>query len=138
MLITLVGPDRYSVAQALRAHLAKHAPAQDGIGDLNLTRLDGVRITPDELARATQSFGFFDDKRVIVVEGLMSRFGAGRAADDDSSTEPKAETAKGRKADTGLADGFVCALGEVPDTTVLILVERGGVAKNNSLFKAAS
>jgi DNA polymerase-3 subunit delta len=29
-------------------------------------------------------------------------------------------------------------LGSVPDTTVLILVERGGVAKNNALLKAAS
>ena len=55
MLISLIGPDRYSVGQALKNYLAKYAPESDALGDLNLTRLDGGHTTPDELARATQS-----------------------------------------------------------------------------------
>lgn len=141
MLIALLGPDRYSVAQALKNHLAKHAPESDALGDLNLTRLDGARLAPDELARAVQSIGFLAEQRVIVVEGLMSRFSGGKqdAGEAGESQEQAEAPAKGRaKFDAGLAEGFAAVLGSVPDTTVLILVERGGVAKNNALLKAAS
>ncbi|MFL5733478.1 MAG: DNA polymerase III subunit delta [Chloroflexia bacterium] len=142
MLIALVGPDRYSVAQALRGYLAKYSPESDGFGDFNLTRFDGGRVTPDELARATQSVGFLGERRVIVVEGLMSRFSGGKQAgegSDGAEREREEAPTKGRgKADAGLGDGFAGVLGSVPDSTVLILMERGGVAKNNSLLKVAS
>src|SRR5438552_12499567 len=136
MLITLIGPDRYSVGVALKAYLAKYAPAEDALGDLNLTRLDGARITPDELTRTVQAIGFLAEQRVVVVEGLLSRF-TSKAADSDGNTEDK--TAKGRgKADSGMSEGFAQVFGAIPETTVLILVERGGVAKNGSLYKAAA
>ena len=139
MLVSLLGPDRYSVGVALNNYLAKYASGSEGLGDLNLTRLDGARLTPDELARAAQSYGFFDDKRVVVVEGLMSRL-AGRGGDGEAEGVEKLETpAKGKaKANRGLPGDFAQVLGEVPESTVLILVERGGVAKNSALFKAAS
>jgi DNA polymerase III subunit delta len=144
MLLTLLGPDRYSVAQALKNHLAKHAPESDALGDLNLTRLDGARLAPDELARAVQSIGFLAERRVIVVEGLMSRFSGGKQAAGEGGEGGEAQQqdespARGRaKVDPSLAEAFAAVLGSVPDTTVLILVERGGVAKNNALLKAAS
>ena len=37
-----------------------------------------------------------------------------------------------------VSDGFAGVFGAVPETTILILVERGGVAKNGSLYKAAA
>src|SRR5438874_4229650 len=108
MLLTLLGPDRYSVAQALNNHLAKHAPESDALGDLNLTRLDGARLAPDELARAAQSIGFLAERRVIVVEGLMSRFSGGKQAGGGGGDAQQNEApARGRaKADAGLAEGF--------------------------------
>jgi DNA polymerase-3 subunit delta len=137
MLIALIGPDRFLVGEALDKHLAKYASGSDGIGDLNLSRLDGARVMPDELARAVQSLGFFSERRVIVVEGLLSRFGGARAAGDEESAD-KAETPKGRgKAEPGLTEAFAEAFGLVPDSTVLILVDRGSVAKNSALYKAA-
>lgn len=140
MLITLLGPDRYSVGVALQSHISRHLGSAGGPDDFNLTRLDGARITPDELARAAQSVGFFGDKRVVVVEGLMTRFSSKGGDSAESDSEDKAETApKGRsKADPGLQEGFAQTLAAVPDSTVLILVERAGVAKNNSLLKAAT
>jgi DNA polymerase-3 subunit delta len=141
MLITLLGPDRYSVAQALKNHLAKYAPELDALGELNLTRLDGARLAPDELARAVQSIGFLAEQRVIVVEGLMSRFSGGKQeAGEGGEAQPQDEApVKGRaKVDPSVTEAFAAVLGSVPDTTVLILVERGGVAKNNALLKAAS
>ncbi|MEA2573733.1 MAG: polymerase subunit delta [Chloroflexia bacterium] len=130
------------MAQALDAYLKKYVPAEGGMGDFGLTRLEGARVQPDELQRAVQAMGFFSEQRVVVVEGLLSRFGGSKAADGEdggSGTEEKAEKpARGRgKADVGLAEQFGNVMSAVPDSTVLILVERGSVNKNSSLLKAA-
>ncbi len=140
MLVILLGPERFLVAQALKSYLDKYAPADSALGDLNLTRLDGARITPDDLERAVQAIGFLADTRMVVVEGLMSRFGAGKAAEGEQSSHRKPETpTRGRgKYEPGLGEQFAAHFSQVPDSTILILVERGGVAKNNTLLKAAS
>jgi DNA polymerase-3 subunit delta len=140
MLIALVGPDRFLVGQSLHSYLAKYAPADDGLGDLNLTRMDGARLMPDELARAVQAMGFLAETRVVVVEGLLSRFGGSRASDGDEGGSEKSETATtGRgKPDPGLVEGFSEVFADVPDSAVLILVDRGTVAKNSALLKAAA
>jgi DNA polymerase-3 subunit delta len=152
MLVTLIGPDRYLVGQSLRSYVAKYAPEDTGLGDLNLTRLDGARLMPDELVRAVQAIGFLADTRVVVVEGLLSRFGSSKAADGGSvaslrtgselakespSDMPEPATGRGRP-DPGLAESLAQVFAAVPDSTVLILVERGNVAKNNVLLKAAA
>ena len=138
MLITLLGPDRYTVGVALKAHVARHASDSPGLEGLNTTYLDGGRVTRDELARAVQSIGFFGDTRVVIVEGLLSRAGGKGADEVETGTEDRG-TSKGRgKADPALPDGIARVLAEVPDSTVLILVERGGAAKNSTLFEAAS
>jgi DNA polymerase-3 subunit delta len=138
MLIALVGPDRFLVGQSLQNYLAKYASGDDGFGDLNLTRMDGARLMPDELARAAQAFGFFGDRRVVVVDGLLARFAGSRGADDDGG-EAAPAPARGRgKVDPGLTEGFAEVFASVPDTTVLILVDRGTVAKNSALLKAAA
>ncbi len=129
------------MAQALQKHLAKHAPAEDSFGDVNLTRFDAAHLTPDELARAVQSIGFFDDERVVVVEGLLSRFTGGKSVEgeDGGSTEKAEAVSRGKsKADAGLTEGFAQVFGLVPDSTVLILLERGSVNKNSALLKAAA
>lgn len=139
MLIALVGPDRYLVGQSLHSYLGKYASGDDAFGDFNLTRMDGARLLPDELARAVQAFGFFGDRRVVVVDGLLGRFAGSRAAGEDDVGEAAAAPARGRgKADPGLTEGFAEVFSSVPETTVLILVDRGAVAKNSALLKAAS
>ncbi|MEO8285890.1 MAG: DNA polymerase III subunit delta [Chloroflexota bacterium] len=140
MLVALIGPDRFLVGQALHHYIEKFAPEDAGLGGLNLTRLDGARITPDELARMVQAMGFLADTRVVVVEGLLSRFAGSKSSDGDDEKGEKADApVKGRgKADPGLTEGFAQVFGLVPDSTVLILVERGAVAKNSALSKAAS
>lgn len=140
MLLALTGPDRFLVDQALKAHLQKYVPAGDGLADFNLVKLDGARVSPDELQRAVQSMGFLSDRRVVVVEGLISRFGGGKAAEGEDEAPRKAEpTPRGRgKSEPGLGEQFARVFEQVPDSTVLILVERGSVAKNNSLLKAAA
>jgi DNA polymerase-3 subunit delta len=140
MLITLIGPDRYLVGQSLKSYLAKFVPSDDPMGDFGLTRLDGARLAPDELQRTVQALGFFTERRVVVVDGLLSRFGSKAASDDGESSEAgePAAPAKGRgRVDPGMVEGFAQVFAAVPDSTVLILVERGSVNKNSALLKAA-
>lgn len=141
MLITILGPDRYTAGLALKTHLYKHASGGSGMEGFNTNFLDGARVTPDELARAVQSLGFFGETRVVVVEGLLSRVaGKGDGSGQEGGTEEKAAAGapRGRgKVDPGMQDAFAQVIGSVPDGTVLILVERGGAAKNNALLKAA-
>jgi DNA polymerase-3 subunit delta len=137
MLLTLIGPDRFLVSQALQAVIKKYAPVGDDPIGLNITRLDGARITPDELSRSAQSLGFFSDTRLVIVDGLLSRFASRVSGDGDEPSEPP--PAKGRaKRDESLTDNFASILAAIPDSTVLVLVERGAVNKNSALFKAAS
>jgi len=141
MLIALIGPDRFLVGQSLHNYIAKYLPPDSGLGDLNLTRLDVARLMPDELARAVQAMGFLANTRVVVVDGLLSRFGGSKASNDgdDNSSPEKPEAATGRgKPDPGLSEGFAQVFAAVPDSTVLILVDRGTVAKNSALLKAAA
>jgi DNA polymerase-3 subunit delta len=142
MLIALIGPDRYLVGQSLKTYLDRFAPAGDPMADFGLTRMDGARLAPDELQRAVQALGFFTERRVIVVEGLLSRFGGNKAASEDGESvvaEEPAAPARGRgKADPSMVEGFAQVFANVPDSTVLILVERGTVNKNSALLKAAS
>ena len=152
MLVILIGPDRFLVGQALHNYMARYAPEADGgfggaagMGGINLTRLDGAQLTPEELGRTVQSLGFFAETRVVVVEGLLSRFGSAKTAEGDSAAAESPASRKGDapargrgKSDPGLSESFAQLFGSIPDTTVLILVERGGVAKNNALLKAAA
>ena len=148
MIITLVGPERFLVAQAFAAYLKKFVPDDGGVGDFGLTRLEGARVQPDELQRAVQAMGFFSEQRIVVVEGLLSRFGGSKAAEGEEGGSPSGSAgseergekpARGRgKADVGLAEQFANVLAAVPEGTVLMLVERGSVNKNSSLLKAAT
>jgi DNA polymerase-3 subunit delta len=141
MLVALVGPDRFLVGQSLTKYIAKYVPADSALGDLNLTRLDGARLLPDERERTVQAIGFLADTRVVIVEGLLSRFGGTRSGDgDDPSPDRYDPSPSGRraKADPGLTEAFAQAFASVPDSTILILVERSSVAKNSALLKAAS
>lgn len=142
MLFALIGPERFLVAQALDAYLKKYVPA-DGMADFNLSRFDGARLTPDELFRSVQAMGFFSEQRVVVVEGLLSRFGGSKADDGggestESDEKPAEKQTRGRgKADPSMTEAFAQAFAQVPESTVLILVERGSVNKNSALLKAA-
>ena len=57
MLVALIGPDRFLVGQSLAKYIAKYAPADSGLGDLNLSRLDGD--PPDLFVESLQRHGAF-------------------------------------------------------------------------------
>jgi DNA polymerase III subunit delta len=72
LLYVFVGPDDYSIRQAL-------GEIKKGIGDAtalmtNTTVLDGRQVTLEHLRSACETVPFLSEKRLVIVEGLLERF----------------------------------------------------------------
>ena len=73
MLHILIGEDDYSLRQAL-------GEIKKSIGDPaslmpNTTVLEGAKVTPEQLRSACETVPFLAEKRLVIVEGLLERFG---------------------------------------------------------------
>lgn len=123
MVITLCGDDNARLSHRLRALLAEHAPPE--VADFNLLELDGTALDLAALRAACDALPFLGDKRVVVVKGLLGRFGD-RDADESQAKSAVGEYVKALKA----------YLPQVPESTLLIFVERrklGASAPANAL-----
>ncbi|MFN8483002.1 MAG: DNA polymerase III subunit delta [Anaerolineae bacterium] len=128
MLHILHGENEFNRSEALarlRAELVDPA-----WGDMNTSRLDGKRITLNEVTLACDGIAFFG-ARVVIVDGLLTRLAA-RKGDRDG--EAAAEPGEGAKA---FLDGLAAYLPRIPDSTHLILVETKTIGKSNPVLKAA-
>lgn len=73
------GADSYRVHQAVHSLLQRWVPqAANAVAGLNIQRLDGDTLTPDTLRTACWTPPFLGDLRIVVVRGLLGRWGAGR------------------------------------------------------------
>ena len=125
MLYILYGQDDFSLRQSLEE--IKH-----GIGDVtlltvNTTALDGQSMTIDQLRNACETAPFLAEKRLVVVDGLLNRF------ETEAKTGRKKKTAKtaGRKNNY---EELVGCIGNMPDSTVLVLVD-GRITGKNPLLR---
>lgn len=91
-----------------------------GMADLNTTALDGRRVTLSEIVYAGDSVPFLSGKRLVVVEGLLSRLSA-----DKKPGKPRKgpERAAAAPPQASFLDELIAYLGRVPETTILVLVE---------------
>jgi DNA polymerase-3 subunit delta len=125
----LHGEDEYSVSEAVRAIKASLGPSEEL--EPNTTVLEGRTLTLSHLKMIGDAMPFFADYRLVVVEGLLGRFGEAqqrRAARRPARSGPKtlAEWAD-------LAD----YLDVMPAATVLILRD-GPITPANALLKSLS
>lgn len=70
MIYLFYGEDDLSRDEYLTGLLAR---AADPMGDLNQSRLAGDRLTFDELRQACDALPFLSDRRILIVDGLLSR-----------------------------------------------------------------
>src|SRR5512139_3269655 len=80
--------------------------------DLNTTILDGRQVTLAELIHASDAVPFLAEKRLVVVEGLLTRLASRRKA-----SEHEAELSGASKE---LLTGLLDYLARVPDSTRLV------------------
>jgi DNA polymerase-3 subunit delta len=126
VVITLAGDDDAAISARFDALLGELLPGDARA--FNLLELDGAQLTIEALRSACDSVAFFGGVRVVVVKGLLRRFG-----------EHDGEEGKG--ADAALLKGLKEYLPRVPETTTLIFVERrrlGASAAANALRRASS
>ena len=72
VIYLLYGQDEFSLRETLSS--LKEDVGSAELRDLNITSLDGSQVSFDELAATCNTVPFLADKRLVIVEGLLSRF----------------------------------------------------------------
>ncbi|HET7090077.1 MAG TPA: DNA polymerase III subunit delta [Anaerolineae bacterium] len=129
MFYILHGEDEFSRAEQVAAFKEKIGDAT--VRDFNVTVLDGRKATLAELRLAADAVPFLADKRLVVVEGLLARLGAGKGGKGSSGDEL-----------SGAAREFIAQLidylPQVPDSTRLVFVEARTLPPSNPILKLAA
>ena len=128
MFYILHGEDEFSRAEQIAAFREKIG--DETVRDFNVTLLDGRKVTLAELRYAADAAPFMADKRLVVVEGLLTRFSASRGRGADEG-EPSG-TAK------AFLSGLLEYLPNVPETTRLVFAESKTLPPSNAVLKLAA
>ncbi|MBI4188739.1 MAG: DNA polymerase III subunit delta [Chloroflexi bacterium] len=125
MLYILSGPDDYSLTRSLEQ--IKREMGDQAMLSSATTTLDGQQVTLDQLSTVCQTLPFLAEKRLVIVEGLLGRFES-RVRTGRPKKTPRADQSDKNEA-------LVACLSQLPDSTVLVLLE-GDLSNNNPLLKA--
>jgi DNA polymerase-3 subunit delta len=129
MLYILYGQDDFSLSQAVQEIKA-------GLGDremvaTNTTNLEGQQLTLRELRNKCDVAPFLSLYRLVIVEGLLARF--------EPKQQSKPRSGKGKSRDgLGGWEGLDSYIKQMPETTVLVLVDGEVKGSNPLLRKLAS
>jgi len=133
MFYILYGEDDFTRTQEVSKLCAQ--VADDGMGDLNITQLDGRKLSFVDLLNVCNTIPFLTDRRLVVVNGLLARVG-GRTASRSSRSRKKSSPPS--SSDVAFVEKLIAYLPQVPDTTRLLFVESKNLPRNHAVLKAAS
>lgn len=128
MYYILHGEDEFTRSEQVNKFRREMGDPQ--FADLNISWLDGRKATVSEIAHACDAMPFLLDKRLVIVEGLLTRL-ASRGKDEGE------EESEDELPASGVAKDLIAYLEHLPETTRLVLVEPKSLAKNNSVLKHA-
>ena len=132
MIYILYGHDEFSLHEELN-HIKNSLGDREALAT-NTTEFDGKQVVPSQLLDACKAMPFLGTHRLVIVEGLLSRFEKGSRTAKESDGEEEQEKAmpkKGWRAEWG---ELKQRLPEVPPTTVLVFID-GDIKKGNLLLK---
>jgi DNA polymerase-3 subunit delta len=109
--------------------VAKFDIGDPTLRDLNMTRLDGRKLTMSELRHACDAIPFLTDKRLVVVDGLLTRLASQRGKKSDAD-----EASASQKV---LLAELLDYLPQLPATTQLVLVEARTLPESHPVIKLA-
>jgi DNA polymerase III subunit delta len=127
MFFLLHGDNEFEISE--RVADFKQKIGDDSMRDLNITVLDGRKTTLSEVQHAADSMPFLADKRLVIVEGLLTRL-ASRKAKDSSDDAPSGAAKE-------FLNGLVAYVPDLPDTTRLVFVEFQPLNAKHPLIKLA-
>ncbi|MCX6017138.1 MAG: DNA polymerase III subunit delta [Chloroflexi bacterium] len=127
------GPNALERDEALAKIIAdlKKSVGDDGIADMNISRLDaGDHI--DDLMRASEAIPVFSDVRLVIARNLVRTF-------ERTKTKKRAAAEK-KGAESTIVDDFdklLVYLSHAPESTHMVFVEDETLGDTNALVKAA-
>jgi len=128
LLYVLLGQDDFSLRQALEE-------IKRGIGDqallpANITVLDGQQLPLAQLTGICQTVPFLAEKRLVIVEGLLTRFEPKAKSSPQKKTTPVTNQENEYKS-------LAASISKLPESTILVLID-GRVTSNNPLLRELS
>lgn len=105
---------------------------RDGMGDLNITTLDGRAVGLGKLVNACNVMPFLTERRLIIVEGLLQRFDP-----PTRSPEKSGPRASPDARDADYAQELGAYLTRLPPSTRLVFVESKPLNRANPILKQA-
>ena len=117
------GEDEFSRSETLADF--KKKMGDPGLVELNTTVFDGSRVTLDELQHACGSVPFMAERRLVIVEGLLTRLASKGKGEALSAWQKE------------YLEGLTQYLQRLPETTRLVFVEDTSISKNNPVHRLA-
>ncbi len=129
MLYIFHGEDDFTRKEAL-ARLVEGLGAAEELAT-NTSKLDGADVTFDHLMSVTNAAPFLSEHRLVIVEGLLSKF---NPPDRQRGGTPASRVKRGTKA-VRQWDGLPEAVKAMPPSTVLVF-DDGLLHRDNAMLKA--
>jgi DNA polymerase-3 subunit delta len=127
MFFILHGDNEFEISE--RVADFKQKIGDESMRDLNITVLDGRRTTLSEVQHAADAIPFLADKRLVIVDGLLTRLASRKAKDGDEAAP--AGAAK------DFLNGLIDYVPRLPDTTRLVFIEFQPLNGKHQLIKLA-
>jgi len=129
LLYIFSGQDDYSIAHSLDE--IQRDINDRAISPAGATRLDGQQVTLNQLRAVCQGAPLLGERQLVIIEGLLGRFQSqGRARRQKKNTG----STESRDDYKSLTD----YINQIPDSTVLVLVEEAVDKRNPAFRKLAS
>ncbi len=117
------GEDEFSRSETLADF--KRKMGDSGLAELNITVFDGSKVALSELQHACDSVPFLADRRLVIVEGLLTHL------------EPKRKGEKRAAWQGEYLEGLIRYLQHLPETTRLVFVEDRTISEDNPIYQLA-
>lgn len=139
-LYLLHGPDEFASAEFVASLKAKLG--DPSLADLNTTVFDGRNANLPEVRAICDTLPFLTTRRLVIVEGwltrLLSRTGPPEASEgEEAAEEDPADRSTGSSAKETMA-ALVDYAPQLPESTALVLLEQRDLPARNAVVKAAA
>jgi DNA polymerase-3 subunit delta len=125
----LHGPDEFASAEYVAS--LKQKMGDPSMASLNTTVFDARMVTLPELRSVCDTLPFLTKRRLVLVEGWLTRL-TSKGEGDDEGDAPAPASAK------ELLAALIAYLPTVPETTALVFVEKRALPAQHAVLKAAS
>ncbi|MBM4431442.1 MAG: DNA polymerase III subunit delta, partial [Chloroflexi bacterium] len=128
MLYIFHGTDEFTRSEQLAK--LKSRLGDPAMASLNITVLDGRKLTLPTLQQACDALPFMEQRRLVIVEDFWSRF------EPSEGGRTRGKERKVSSADNALIQSLQEYIPRLPETTRLIFVENRALGKDNPVFMA--